>query len=404
MNASAIPKLPLLPVFIAVAAIAGCHGAGPPSGGTSTIPQTDARHAAVPARVGLGKVLSAKDGGQIYGFDIDRSGSDGVLASATSSSRPKVSVQTFDEDSGRIVSLVKVDTADGSSYGADGIFNSDTALLTHYVIPKGGIYAKRFYQVMDPVTGNSITGKWTPPIEDVDVQQAGVNQSTPQSVLFAIELRNQDAPDLFVTDIAANTFGKVIHLDPNLFGLADAPQLAQFISKNEAVMALSPDGGAAGGKPPLNFLFDLQTGKSTQFGGYNNGPFHAGDVNGAAVDPNTGIEATDTELNAQVEFYDDNKKLGVIAVQLPCTNDADQLNSGSGIAVDPVHKLFLVTEEYYACGSGSAIAVYDETGALKETITGFSFYVGEPAPVLNPSKRMGWVFGPKVSQLQQFFY
>jgi hypothetical protein len=63
-----------------------------------------------------------------------------------------------------------------------------------------------------------------------------------------------------------------------------------------------------------------------------------------------------------------------------------------------------VTEEFYACGSGSAILVYDEKGNLQETITGFTFVVGEGAPAINPSKRMGWVFGPKFSQLQQFFY
>jgi len=93
-------------------------------------------------------------------------------------------------------------------------------------------------------------------------------------------------------------------------------------------------------------------------------------------------------------------------VQLPCTGDTDQLNSGSGIAVDPVNGLFLVTETDYACGGGSALVVYDEAGNLIETITGFNFGIGEPAPALNPSKRMGWAFsGPNgVSQLQQFFY
>jgi len=50
--------------------------------------------------------------------------------------------------------------------------------------------------------------------------------------------------------------------------------------------------------------------------------------------------------------------------------------------------------------------VYDEAGNLIETIAGFNFAIGEPAPVLNPSKRMGWAFsGPAgFSQLQQFFY
>ena len=50
--------------------------------------------------------------------------------------------------------------------------------------------------------------------------------------------------------------------------------------------------------------------------------------------------------------------------------------------------------------------VYDESGNLVEAITGFKFPIGEPAPALNPGKRMGWALGGPagLSQLQQFFY
>ena len=94
-----------------------------------------------------------------------------------------------------------------------------------------------------------------------------------------------------------------------------------------------------------------------------------------------------------------------MAAQLPCTGDTSQGNSGAGIANDPVNGLFLVTDPSYCSGSqGSAIVVYDEKGNLVETITGFKFALGEPAPAINPSKRMGWAFGPAFNQLQQFFY
>jgi hypothetical protein len=357
----------------------------------------------------LGKVLTTKDGGQIFGFDIDQDGDDGVLASAQtidSQGDVLVSVETFNQDTGKITKSFAKYQGMRHEYSVDGIFAGDVALVTHYVTPEGTIYAKRRYEVMNPVTAQQFTGAWTPPIKNVDVVMAAPNQATSTSVLFVIELKNQDKPDLVVTDIAANTISNTIHLDPNLFGGANGPQLGQFTAGNAAVLALSPDGGAVGGSAPLNVLVDLSTGKTTQFNGYNLGPYHAGYVNGLAVDPNTGIAATDTELNAQVEFYDLNSKTGITAVQLPCTGDADQLLSGSGIAIDPVNKLFLVTETYYCGTGGSAIHVYDETGAFIETITGFHFAIGEPAPVLNPSKRMGWAFaGPAgFSQLQQFFY
>jgi len=237
------------------------------------------------------------------------------------------------------------------------------------------------------------------------------NQATSTDVLFAIELNNQDQPDLIVSDVGANTFGKVIELDPNYFSLGNGPQLGQYAAANEAVIAESPDDGEVGGAAPINFLFDLTTGKSTQFNGYNNGPFGAGDVNGLATDPNTGVTATDTELNAQVEFYDMASQTAITAVQLPCTSDTSQLDSGTTIAVDPVNQLFLVNEPSNACtGSGGAIVVYDESGNYVETIGGFQFasnVIISPAPALNPSKRMGWVFGGpsgSVDQLQQFYY
>jgi hypothetical protein len=354
--------------------------------------------------VGLASVLTSQDGSQIFGFDIDQNGNDGVLATAGT-------VETFNQDAGTITKSIATKNPTRNSYGADAIFNGDVGLITHYITPKGQIYARRVYQTLNPVTGNKLNGSWTPPLKDVDIQLVAENQTTSTSVVYVIELQKQDKPDLIVSNIGANTFGKTIKLDPNYFGLGNGPQLGQYTAANEAVMAESPDGGAVGGDPPINFLFDLKTGKSTQFDGYNNGPFHAGDVNGLATDPNTGVTATTTELNAQVEFYDMVNKTGITAVQLPCTGDTDQMFSGSGIAIDPVNKLFLVTELSDACNGGesAAIVVYDESGNNVETISGFPYtsdVVSAPAAAINPGKRMGWVSGGPngVSQLQQFFY
>jgi hypothetical protein len=361
-------------------------------------------------RAGLGKVLSTRDGGQIFGFDINENGDDGVLASAQTvdaAGNVRVSVETFDQNTGKITKSFAKHLGTRDEYAIDGIFAGDVALVTHFITPAGQIYARRRFNVMNPVTAGMFTGTWTPPITNVDIQLVAESQATSTSVVFVIELRNQDKPALIVSNIAANTFSNVIHLDPNLFGLGNSPKLGQFTAANQAVLALSPDGGTVHGDPPLNVLVDLSSGKITKFDGYNNGPYHAGFVNGLAVDPNTGVAATTTELNAQVEFYNLTKRTGINAVQLPCTGSASQYNSGSNIAVDPVHKLFLVTETNYCDGSqGSAIVVYDERGNFVETITGFHFSIGEPAPAINPNKRMGWAFGgPEgFNQLQQFFY
>jgi len=292
-----------------------------------------ARHSA-----GLGVVLTSQ-GGQIYGFDIDQSGSDGVLATAAN-------VETFDENSGKITKSFPKKTPSGTSYGADGIFTGDVALITRYVVPKGKIYAKRFYDVMSPATSGKFTGKWTPLVKDIQVEQAGPNQTAAETALFAIELKNQDVPDVIVSNVAENKFGRVFHLNPSSFSLGDQPQFGQDTKTNQAVIASSPDGGRVGGEAPVNLLVDMKSGKQIQFNGLNNGPFGSGFVNGLAVDSATGIAATATELNAQVEFYNLAKKTGT-AVQLPCTGDASQSLSGSGIANDSTNGLFLVTEQFY---------------------------------------------------------
>jgi len=376
--------------------LAGCGGgaSAPPLGSSGTVPARDS--AIAHQSVGLGKTLTSKDG-QIFGFDIDQSGSDGVLATASD-------VETFDQDTGAIVKTFPKQPHSGTSYSAVDISTGDVGLITRYVVPKGSIFATRHYNLMDPVTANKFTGKWTPPIKDIQVEEAGPNQSAAMTAIFAIELKNNDNPDLFESNIVKNTFGKVIHLNPSGFSLGDQPQMSQDTATNQAIIATSPDGGRVGGEAPINLLVDLKTGKQTQFEGLNNGPFGSGFVNGLAVDSATGIAATDTELNAQVEFYDLVKETGT-AVQLPCTGSSSQSNSGSGIANDSVNGLFLVTDQFYCNGSeGSAIVVYDESGNVVETITGFKFAIGEPPPAINPSKRMGWAFGPGFNQLQQFFY
>jgi hypothetical protein len=350
---------------------------------------------------GLGAVLTSKDGGQIFGFGIDQFGDDGVLATARS-------VETFDQNTGKIIKSFGKDLGPDSDYVVNGIAAGNVGLVEIEKVPQGELYPHRHYKVMNPVTGNKFTGDWTPPVKGLIAQQMSSDQASQTSLLFALKsLKAGEDPVLVVSDVAANTFTKIIKLDPNLFCLCTGPVLGQFTSANKAAFALSPDGGAVGGSPPVNVLVDLNSGKTTQFNGYNNGFFHAGYVNGFAVDPDTGVAATTTELNSQVEFYDLKKKTGITFTQLPCTDNTDQTNSGSGIAVDPVNKLFLVTEQFYCDGSqGSAVVVYDEAGNFVETIAGFHMAIGEPAPVLNPSKRMGWVFsGPNgFSQLQQFFY
>ncbi len=382
-------------VFI-VAILAGCGGGASappllPSAGALAFTKSASHH----HTAGLGAVLTSKNGSQIFGYDINQNGADGFLATATD-------VETFNTQTGKIVKTFPSHDRSTTSYGAIGIADGDVGLIVKYITPKGKIYAKRQYEAMNPVTANAFTGKWTPPVKDIQVEGEGPNQSTSTTAFFAIELKKQDHPILFTSNVAANTFGKVFKLDPNVFLLGNQPQFGQDTTTNQAVFALSPDGGAVGGSAPINVTIDLTSGEETQFQGLNNGFYGSGYVNGMAVDSSTGIAATTTELNAQVEFYNLSQQSSGFA-QLPCTTNTDQSYSAAGVANDPVNGLFLVSGPD-ACHGGGSIFVYDESGNLKETITGFSFPIDPGAVALDPNERMGWAIGPTLSQLQQFFY
>jgi hypothetical protein len=72
-----------------------------------------------------------------------------------------------------------------------------------------------------------------------------------------------------------------------------------------------------------------------------------------------------------------------------------------------VHKLFLVTGPRLRSSGGPAIVVYKENGDFVEAITGFHFggFAQGPTRVAStPFPAHGWVDGPGIDQLQQFFY
>jgi hypothetical protein len=353
-------------------------------------------------------VLTASDGGQIFGFDIDSNGNDGVLAAAGS----QISVQTFDETTGKITKTLGAITGKkvgkGDDYVADGIFAGDVGLVD---FQKAGIPGqtptKDMYHLLNPATKNRLNGRWVPPLKLFNVLEWAPNQSTDTSVVFGYQREGSDPLDLIVSDVGKNTFGKVIGLNETDFALGTQPQLAEDTVNDLAVMATSPSFGAAGGPPPVIWTVSLKSGKMTHFSGVNcPGSVGCGYANGIAYDSSTGIACTTTELDAGVEFYNVAKETGN-RVQLP--NNAGQLEAGAFVANDAVNGLFLIAQPVSSTSpSGSSIQIYNESGTLEESINGFSFSdASSVIPVrisINPTSRSGWVNGPQADQLQEFSY
>ena len=385
-------------------ALCACAGTTAPTGGV-----TPATHLTAVRDTGsLGPVLTASDGGEIFGFDINQNGNDGVLAAAGS----QISVQTFDETTGKITKTLGAITGKkvgkGDDYVADGIFAGDVGLVD---FQKAGIPGqtptKDMYRLLNPVTKNHLNGRWVPPLKLFNVLEWAPNQSTDTSVVFGYQREGSDPSKLIVSDVGKNTFGKVIGLSETDFTLGTQPQLAEDTVNNRAVMATSPSFGAAGGPPPVIWSIDLKSGKMTHFSGVNcPGSVGCGYANGIGYDSSTGIACTTTELDAGVEFYNVAKGSGT-RVQLP--NNAGQLEAGAFVANDAVNGVFLIAQPVSSTSpSGSSIQIYNESGTLEESINGFSFSDSSTViPVrisINPTSRTGWVNGPQADQLQEFSY
>ena len=93
-------------------------------------------------------------------------------------------------------------------------------------------------------------------------------------------------------------------------------------------------------------------------------------------------------------------------LQVVLPGATSQLYSGGAVAVDPVHKLFLVGQEFSSTApSGSSIHVFDEKGNLVESLNGFNLPASPAYMALNPSQRTGYVIvTPDLARLQSFTY
>lgn len=359
----------------------------------------------------LGKVLSSAYGGQIFGFDVNQNGDDGILDDAVSLSNGglKSAIETFAISTGKITKIVKtlVAKTPNDELVTFGIGGNDVGLVDEERVTLKNQHVTRndLFYLLNPVASQKITGPWTlPDSKGALLWQLAQNQTT--STQLAVVYRfsgSNSVPWLYLTDLATNTIAKSFPLTK--FQDNFLLMFAQNTTTDEAVTAIS---SYPGGPPPINVVINLKTEKMREFNGFNNGEYGAGGINGLAVDSTTGILCTTTELNAQVEFYKLSNGSGTWA-QLPGTSNISQLNSGQSVTNDPVNHLFLITQPFSSTGGVSAVYVYDEKGNLKETINGFNFNTNLPPSfglkiVLNPTKRVAWVQGANPNQLQQFFY
>jgi len=361
------------------------------------------------AAVGAGTtIVHSKFGGQIFGFDIDQNGTEGVLTEDKILDNGNVlaAVETFDQKSGKILKVVSA-TENQDNFVTLGIEGTSVGLVEQEIVT-GFFVTQRIYDVMDPLKSNTITGTWTPPLasDDLIIGLSRDQASTTTAVLYFVNDGNDFSSVVFGSNVGANTFEPVVNLTNPIFGFNEAPQVTYDSVTNQAVVASS--NGEVGGPPPVIALVDLTTGTIDEFNGIPGpAPFRQGSINGLAVDSEDGIACTTTEVDFRVEFYNLKTETG-IAVVLP--GATSQIESGSDVEYDPIHKLFFVAQSVSSTGPGSSIQVYNTKGKLVESLNGFSFSNASNVVfthiALNPSNRSGYVDGPDsgVTEIQSFTY
>ena len=242
-----------------------------------------------------GILVKSKFGGQIFGFDIDQNGSEGVLAEALTQSNGNVlaAVETFDQKSGKILKVVtQTDTQD--DFITLGIAGTSVGLFEHeHVI--SFLNVQRTFNVINPLSGNKVTGKWTPPIGKTHLlNQVSRTQGSTNNAVLAMDNSGNFITWVFSSDVAANTFGPTVKIQDTLDFGSVPPPMAYDTETNQAIL-----GGGDGcfGCFPVIGLADLTHGTFSKFTGIG-----FGFVNGIAVDSEDGIFVTTTEDDASVEF------------------------------------------------------------------------------------------------------
>jgi hypothetical protein len=355
-----------------------------------------------PAIGPTGVIVQSQFGGQIFGFDIDQAGNEGILCESQilDNGRIHAAIETFDQTTGAIVKVIQ-ETQTHDDYVTLGVVGNSVGLVEREH-STGHLNVVRTFSTLNPLRRNRISGTWTPPVgTDHLVSQVSRNQGVPNVAVYALDLSGRFRPTLFTSDVAANTFGPVISISDGDFVSGGDPPMAYDNVANQAVLGHATLGNPF--VPGKIATVDLATGAFVKFNGVG-----LGDVNGMAVDPATGTACTTTEIDFSVEFYDLANQAGSIQTLPGAFN---QIFSGADVQFDPVNKLFLVGQPVSStAGSGSSIHVYDVVGNLIESINGLSFSnVGNVVPAhiaLNPRKRIGFVDGPDVAagQIQSFTY
>jgi hypothetical protein len=284
-------------------------------------------------------------------------------------------------------------------YVTFGVFNSVGLIEREREI--SFLHVRRSFRVIDPLDANKLNGAWSPPLERHIITKVKGMLGSPDAAAYAMDVSGGFIPIVFRSNVGANTFGPICQITDEDFTSGADPGFAYDSKMNRVVLGHAMLGNPF--VPGFIATVDLASGAFSKFRSVG-----LGDVNGLAVDPETGTVCTTTEIDFSVQFYNLATQSGF---SRPLPGATNQFFSGADVEWDPINRLFLVAQPNSStAASGSSIHVYDRAGNVVESLNGFSFSnAGNVIPAhiaLKPSNRTGFVDGPdsRVRELQSFIY
>jgi len=339
-------------------------------------------------------IVHTKFGGQILGFTIDPSGTEGLLSEYAGGT---AATETFSQTTGAIIAVVAEENNTLNDYATQELDAPDLGLVLFQ--EKG----QNNFLTLNPLTGNQFTGSWTPTVmSGYSISEISVAQGTDVAV-FENDL-DADNAYVFSSNVAENTFGTAFSLasiiDVDEF-LVD-PEIAYDSTTNQAVLADSQDCPEPIPACATSIaLVNLTTGDITEF----TDNLGVGQLSGLAVDPVGGFAVTTTTADMGVEFYNLATEKGKKVILPGATSE---IQSGTDVEFDPIHKLFLVSQ-YTSTGDINdlqpRVYVYSEGAKLLETVD-IDLNIGIGGRIaLNPSTRTGFLISVvQPMELQSFSY
>ena len=198
------------PAWAAVLALslAACGGPGLPAQ-PSIAPLAGVRQ----LTAGLGPVVQSKFGGQIFGWDIDQNGSDGVLTETAFEQNGSFinAIETFDESTGKITKVVQKRVRLNADVEpvVDAIAGDDVGIID--VARDFALKRDDRFDIMNPVSGGRITARSVPPQDEGMVPNFVTNnQASSNQLMMALYPKKHglDSVGMYTYDTATGAWGK----------------------------------------------------------------------------------------------------------------------------------------------------------------------------------------------------